>query len=95
MLRLQQFHWDKITGWAAVVISITILCFWAFWGINENFHEDWYYHNVWQNVGWMLVQYLSPVLILLLPVLAALKWPRWSLVFLSVLAVVVLGFFGF
>lgn len=95
MLPLQQFRWDRIAGWAAVILSVTILCFWAFWGINENFHEGWYDRNVWKNVALMFIQYLSPVLILLLPTLAALKWPRWSLVFFSVPAVMVWGFFGF
>jgi hypothetical protein len=37
-------HVDKrqIAGWIAVSLSIVITCFWAFWGIIENFHEGWY-----------------------------------------------------
>jgi hypothetical protein len=46
-------------GWSAVVISALITCFWAFWGIIENFHEGWYYRSTFKNLGLMLVQYLS------------------------------------
>jgi hypothetical protein len=94
MTLVQQFRWDRIAGWAAVAISVAILCFWASWGSIENFHEGWYYRSFWQNAALMLIQYLSPTLILMLPTLAALKWPRWSLVFFSVLAIMVWRFFG-
>jgi len=33
----------QIAGWIAVGLSAAITCFWAFWGIIENFHEGWYY----------------------------------------------------
>ena len=58
-------HIDKsqIAGWIAVGISIVITCFWAFWGIIENFHEGWYYESWLSNVGLMFLQYLSPMLI--------------------------------
>ncbi|MDR3714065.1 MAG: hypothetical protein P4L51_14695, partial [Puia sp.] len=45
-------------GWIAVSISTALACFWALWGINENFHEGWYFDSVWRNVGLMMVQYL-------------------------------------
>jgi len=50
-------------GWVAVGISTTITCFWAFWGIVENFHEGWYYASWISNLGLMFVQYLSPMII--------------------------------
>ena len=50
-------------GWLAVVLSTFIACFWAFWGIIENFHEGWFYESFFLNVGMMLVQYLSPMII--------------------------------
>jgi hypothetical protein len=61
-------HVDRrqITGWVAVGASTVITCFWGFWGIIENFHEGWYYESLLSNVGLMLVQYLSPHVILAL-----------------------------
>ena len=43
---MQRFGKTQLLGWIAVGLSIIITCFWAFWGIIENFHEDWYY-GVW------------------------------------------------
>ncbi|MBC8350439.1 MAG: hypothetical protein H8E66_00525 [Planctomycetes bacterium] len=42
--------WHRIVGWIAVVLSTAITCFWAFWGIIENFHEGWYFESVWSNL---------------------------------------------
>jgi hypothetical protein len=71
-------HLDRrrIAGWIAVALSTVITCFWAFWGIIENFHEGWYYESVLSNVGLMLVQYLSPMLIFLGVTLISICWPR-------------------
>ena len=66
----------QIVGWMAVVLSTVITCFWAFWGIIENFHEGWYYASWLSNVGLMLVQYLSPMLIFLGVTLISIAWPR-------------------
>jgi hypothetical protein len=48
----------RILGWTAVVLSTVLSCFWAFWGSIENFHEGWYYRELWRNLGLMAVQYL-------------------------------------
>jgi len=58
-------HLDKrqIAGWIAVCLSTVITCFWAFWGIIENFHEGWNDESMLSNVGLMIVQYLTPMLI--------------------------------
>jgi len=71
-------HFDKrqTVGWIAVGLSIIITCFWAFWGIIENFHEGWYYESMLSNVGLMFVQYLSPMLIFLGVTLISILWPR-------------------
>jgi len=53
----------KVIGWIPVSISILIACFWAYWGIIENFHEGWYYTSFYKNIGLMLIQYLSPMII--------------------------------
>jgi hypothetical protein len=71
-------HFDKrqVAGWIAVGFSIVITCFWAFWGIIENFHEGWYYESWLSNVGLMFVQYLSPMLIFMGVTLISIFWPR-------------------
>jgi hypothetical protein len=66
----------QIVGWIAVGLSLVITCFWAFWGIIENFHEGWYYPSLFSNLGLMLVQYLSPMLLFMGVTLIAIFWPR-------------------
>jgi hypothetical protein len=66
----------QIVGWLAVGLSLVITCFWAFWGIIENFHEGWYYPSLFSNLGLMLVQYLSPMLLFMSVTLIAIFWPR-------------------
>ncbi len=56
--------------------STVITCFWAFWGIIENFHEGWFYESWLSNVGLMFVQYLGPMLIFLAVTLTSIHWPR-------------------
>jgi hypothetical protein len=56
---------SRIVGWIAVLLSTAIASFWAFWGIIENFHEGWYFESIWPNLGLMIVQYLSVMLIFL------------------------------
>ncbi len=68
----------QIAGWIAVGISIVITCFWAFWGIIENFHEGWYYESWLSNVGLMFLQYLSPMLIFMGVTLISIYWPRFG-----------------
>jgi hypothetical protein len=59
-----------------VGVSTAITCFWAYWGILENFHEGWYSESLLSNVGLMLVQYLSPMLIFMGVNLVSIYWPR-------------------
>ena len=66
----------QIVGWIAVSLSTAITCYWAFWGIIENFHEGWYFESLWMNLGMMFVQYLSPMLIFLGVTLISIFWPR-------------------
>jgi len=71
-------HLDKrqIVGWIAVGFSTIITCFWALWGILENFHEGWYYESFLSNVGLMFVQYLSPMLIFMGATFVSIFWSR-------------------
>lgn len=65
-----------VVGWIAVGLSTAITCFWAFWGVIENFHEGWYYESVLSNVGLMLVQYLGFMLGFLVVTLVSILRPR-------------------
>src|SRR6266542_3863585 len=69
--------WDapRMLGWIAVGSSTLIACFWAFWGILENFHEGWFYESWVSNVGLMIVQYLSPMLVFVTLALLGIRWP--------------------
>jgi hypothetical protein len=73
---MKQLDKRQIVGWIAVGLSTAITCFWAFWGIIENFHEGWYYESLLSNVGLMFVQYLGPMLIFVVVTLISISWPR-------------------
>ena len=75
---MKQFNKRQIAGWIAVGLSIAITCFWAFWGIIENFHEGWYYESWLSNLGLMFLQYLSPMLIFMGVTLISIYWPRFG-----------------
>jgi hypothetical protein len=64
------------TGWTAVGISTLIAGFWAYWGSIEAFHEGWFYHSLWKNVGLTFAQYLSPMMIFVLLACASIRFPR-------------------
>ena len=73
---MKQFDKRLIMGWIAVSLSIVIACFWAFWGIVENFHEGWYSKSLLSNLGLMFAQYLSPMLIFMGATLISIYWSR-------------------
>jgi len=86
-------RYATILGWIAVGISISITCFWAFWGIIENFHEGWYFESLFANLGLMFVQYLSPMLIFMVVTLISIFWSRLGGILYAVFALVAIGFF--
>ena len=88
-------HMDRrlIAGWLAVGSSIMITCFWAAWGIIENFHEGWYYGTLLPNLGLMVAQYLSPMLAFLIMTLIAIYWPRLGASLCVILALLAAWFF--
>lgn len=89
-------HYNKrnVTGWIAVGLSIAVTCFWAFWGIVENFHEGWYYESWLSNVGLMFAQYLSPMLIFMIVTLVAIVWPRIGAGLHAIISVAAIWFFN-
>jgi hypothetical protein len=84
----------KTIGWIAVGLSAAITCIWAFWGIVENFHEGWYYESFWSNLGLMVLQYLSPMLIFMSVTLISIRWPRAGGTLHFILAVLLAWFFN-
>ncbi len=90
---MKQFDRRQIVGWIAVFFSTAVTCFWAFWGIIENFHEGWYYESWLANVGLMFFQYLSPMLIFMGVTLISIAWPRFGGGLHLVLALLAVGFF--
>jgi hypothetical protein len=54
---MKQLDKHQIVGWIAVGLPIIVIitCFWASWGIIENFHKGWYFQSLLSNVG------LSPI----------------------------------
>jgi hypothetical protein len=83
---------SQVVGWIAVSLSIAITCFWAFWGIIENFHEGWYAESLLLNLGLMFVQYLSPMLIFMGVTVVSIYWPRLGGVLHIILAILTAGF---
>ena len=75
---MKQFDPRQITGWITLALSMAITCFWAFWGIIENFHEGWYYDSWFSNLGLMILQYLGPMLIFMGLTLISIYWPRFG-----------------
>jgi hypothetical protein len=75
---MKQLAKRQIAGWLAIGLSVLITCFWAFWGIVENFHEGWYFESSLSNLGLMFVQYLSPMLIFMGVTLVSIFWPRFG-----------------
>jgi len=69
---------QSIMGWVAIGVSTVITCFWAFWGIIENFHEGWYFESLLSNLGLMFAQYLSPMLVFMAVTLVSIFWPRFG-----------------
>lgn len=74
-----------IIGWVTFSISVLTACFWAYWGIIENFHEGWYHASFKQNILLMFFQYLAPVIITItLSLLAILNNKLGAIIFLAV-----------
>ena len=90
---MKRFDKRKVIGWVAVGLSIVITCFWAFWGIIETFHEGWYYESWLANVGLMLAQYLSPMLIFMGVTLISIRWPRFGGGLHAIFVLLVIWFF--
>ena len=83
----------NIVGWIVVGLSVAIACVWAYWGINENFHEGWYHRSLLGNLGLMFAQYLSPMLAFMGLALLSIYWPRLGAGLHAILAAFLIWFF--
>ena len=83
----------RLLGWIAVGLSTLISCAWAAWGIIENFHEGWYFESLPLNIGLMMAQYLSPMLVFVGLGMASAAFPRLGAILHIVLALCVAIFF--
>jgi hypothetical protein len=90
---MQELNMRKIPGWVALVFSTIITCFWALWGILENFHEGWFYDSILRNLGLMFVQYLSPMLIFMSLSLISIHRPRLGSTIHVILGLIILFLF--
>ena len=66
----------KNVGWIAVCISAIFANLWAYWGINENFHEGWYFVSFWHNLLLMFGQYLLMPIGFMLLAFVSIKWNK-------------------
>ena len=86
--------YKRILAWIAVGISAIFANFWAYWGINENFHEGWYFEKFWSNVLLMFGQYLLMPIAFILLALVAIRWNRVGAILHLLLAVGAYVLFG-
>ena len=62
-------------GWIAVAIGVSLSCFWAWWGILENFHEGWYLQTFSRNLL-LTAAYLAPALMSTGIVMLSIGYPK-------------------
>ena len=84
---------NAVVGWIAVSISLMALTFWSFWGSIEAFYEGWYHRSLWMNLGLTVIQYLFPVLVLMVAALTAVLLPRVGGALHGILALAILARF--
>jgi hypothetical protein len=65
----------SVIGWVGLVVATLASSFWAFWGVNEAFHEGWSKPYLWMRLL-QLLAYLGPAIVLCTLSAVALRWPR-------------------
>ena len=83
----------KVIAWIAIGLSAIFANFWAYWGINENFHEGWYSVSFWDNILMMFGQYLLVPIGFILLAFISIKWNRIGSICNLILAVGAFYFF--
>ena len=77
-------------GWLAVMLVTLLSSFWAFWGVNEAFHEGWSKPHLWMRLLQVLA-YLSPAAVLCALTVLSIRWPRVGATLFVLVAVVIAG----
>jgi hypothetical protein len=72
---MRSSRWTNLIGWTAVVLVTLAASFWAYWGVNEAFHEGWLKPQWWMRLVQVLA-YLSPAALLCTFAVIAIRWPR-------------------
>ena len=85
---------QKIAGWVAVGISAFFANMWAFWGIVENFHEGWYFPNIFNNILMMFGQYLLMPIGFMALASISIKWNKTGALLHLLLAAGAYALFG-
>jgi hypothetical protein len=80
----------KAIGWGAVVLVGLASSAWAFWGINEAFHEGWSKPRWWMRLL-QVVAYLSPAIVLCSLTVLGIRWPRVGATLFMLVGVVIAG----
>jgi hypothetical protein len=91
---MDKLNRSKVIAWIAVSISAIFANMWAYWGINENFHEGWYFVSFWNNVALMFGQYLLMPIAFMALAFVSIKWNKVGAICHLVLAVGAYFFFG-
>jgi hypothetical protein len=81
----------NIVGWVAVALVTVATSFWAFWGVNEAFHEGWCKPYLWMRIV-QLLAYLGPAVTLCTLALLGLRWPRVGAALFVLVGVTVVAF---
>jgi hypothetical protein len=85
---------QKVIGWITAFTTLSIICLWSYWGVNEAFHEGWYHTSLLQNLSLTFIQYLSIPIILLTLSLIAIHHKRLGFGLFIALGVFALLFFN-
>jgi hypothetical protein len=83
----------RVLGWIGVTIIAAAAGFWAYWGINENFHEGWYSPSLWDNLVMMVGQYLLLALVFTALGIVAIRWNRVGAILNLVIGLFSIWFF--
>ena len=61
---------QRIPGYLALGLLVTLTTFWTYWGVGEAYYEGWW--GAWYNP----VIYLIPAAVLLALTIVGIRWPR-------------------
>jgi len=85
---------NMIIGWITTAVTLSIICFWSYWGINEAFHEGWYHTSLLQNLSMTILQYLSIPIIFIILSLIAMNYKKIGSVLFIALGIFAMFFFN-